>query len=185
MDQMVSSGDRILAAVSGGPDSVVMLHLLNKLKSESSDFLLAVAHLNHLARGIDSNKDADFVLQLGKMLGLETFIDEINVITLNHKTNTSFQETARNVRYEFLNRTLSEWGGNIIALGHNADDQAETLLINMLRGSGLLGLTATPAKKDHFIRPLHDCFRKDIEDYVELCNLEFRSDVTNQKTNYI
>ena len=107
--QMVSSGDRILIAVSGGLDSVVMLHLFNRLKLESSDFSLAIAHLNHLTRGVDSNRDEDFVVQLGKELSLETFVEEIDVSALNHNTNTSFQETARNVRYSFLNRALNKW----------------------------------------------------------------------------
>jgi len=185
ISQMIFPGDRILAAVSGGPDSVVMLHLLNKLKSESSDFFLAIAHLNHLSRGEDSNRDADFVAQLCKKMSLENFIEEIDVATLSHNMNTSYQEAARDVRYSFLNRTLSGWGGNIIALGHNADDQAETMLINILRGSGLLGLAGTPAKKDHFIRPLHNCFRNEIEDYIKIHNLDFCYDVTNHKKNYL
>jgi len=183
--QMVSSGDRILAAVSGGLDSVSMLQLLNKFKSKSSNFSLAIAHLNHLARGEDSNRDAEFVLQLGKTLGVKTFIEEIDVTSLRRNTNTSFQETARNTRYSFLHRTLNEWGGNLISLGHNADDLAETLLINMLRGSGLLGLTGTPPKIDVFIRPLHDCFRTEIESYAKMFDLEYCSDLTNQKKHYL
>ena len=90
MSQMISSGDRVLAAVSGGPDSVVMLNLLNRVKLESSNFFLAIAHLNHLARGADSKRDADFVVQLGKMLCLDTFTEEINVTALKQNMNTFF-----------------------------------------------------------------------------------------------
>jgi len=185
MRELVSSGDRILVAVSGGPDSVAMLHLLNKLKLESLDFCIAIAHLNHLVRGADSKRDADFVEQLGKSLGIDTFVEEIDVIALNSNMKTSFQESARNIRYDFLDRTLKKWEGNVIALGHNADDQAETVLINMLRGSGLLGLTGIPTKRDHFIRPIHNCFRNEIQKYICAHNLEYCSDVTNYEKNYL
>ena len=119
------------------------------------------------------------------MENIETFIEEIDIAALTTNSNTSFQETARNIRYDFLNRTLNKWSGNIISLGHNADDQAETVLINMLRGSGLLGLTGIPSQRDHFIRPLHDCFRNEIEDYAELHELKYCLDVTNHKINYL
>ncbi len=182
---MFSSGDRILVAVSGGQDSVVMLHLLNQLKLEVEDFTIAIAHLNHLARGEDSHNDAGFVRKLGEQLGLETFVEEIDVSALCRKGDSSFQETARNVRYDFLNRTLGEWNGNIISLGHNADDQAETMLINLLRGSGLLGLTGIPSKRGRLIRPLHECFRNEIEEYSKHHNLEFCTDGTNHEKNYL
>ncbi len=185
MDQVISIGDRILVAVSGGPDSVVMLHLLNKLQSGALDFTIAIAHLNHLVRGEDSRKDADFVTLLGEQLGLETFIEEVDVGALCRNGDSSFQETARIARLDFLNRTLKKWRGNIIALGHNADDQAETLLINMLRGSGLLGLTGIPARRDYLIRPLHDCHRDEIENYIEIHDLKFRFDKTNHEKKYL
>ncbi|SVE31258.1 uncharacterized protein METZ01_LOCUS484112, partial [marine metagenome] len=143
LDCVVSSGDRILVAVSGGPDSVVMLNILNRLKTRSPNFSLAIAHLNHLARGVDSDSDAEFVLNMGDELKLRTFIERIDVAALSHGSKISFQETARNLRYDFLNRSLKEWEGDIIALGHNADDQVESIMINMLRGSGLLGLIGT------------------------------------------
>ena len=85
---MISSKNRILVAVSGGSDSVVLLHLLNKLKLRSSSIFLAIAHLNHLARGEDSNRDADFVVKLGEALDLETFVEESNVTLLGKNMNT-------------------------------------------------------------------------------------------------
>lgn len=185
MSNMISSENRILVAVSGGSDSVVLLHLLNKLKLRSSSIFLAIAHLNHLARGEDSNRDADFVVKLGEALGLETFVEESNVTLLGKNMNTSFQESARIIRYDFMQRVLKSWGGDLIALGHNADDQAETVLINLLRGSGLLGLTGIRARRDNFIRPLHDCFRNEIEDYISLHGLEYCLDKTNCENNYL
>ena len=85
MSQVMSSETRVLVAVSGGPDSVVLLHLLNKYKIESPDRALAIAHLNHLSRGVDSNKDSDFVVGLGKTLGIETFVEDVDVALLRSK----------------------------------------------------------------------------------------------------
>ena len=104
INYMVSSRNRILVAVSGGPDSLVLLHLLNKVKLESSNIFIAIAHLNHLSRGADSNKDSDFVAKLGKTLNLETFIEEIDINSLCKSMNTSFQESARIIRYDFMER---------------------------------------------------------------------------------
>jgi tRNA(Ile)-lysidine synthase len=182
---MVSSDSRILVAVSGGPDSVVLLHLFKKISLENSNLKLAVAHLNHLSRGEDSNKDAVFVVELGRKIKLDTFVEEIDVSLLRKNTNTSFQESARLIRYDFLRRIFSQWKGDLIALGHNADDQAETVLINLLRGSGLLGLTGIRAQRDIFIRPLHGCFRSEIDDYISLHDLKFCSDKTNFESKYL
>ena len=139
MSQVMPSETRVLVAVSGGPDSVVLLHLLNKYKIELSSCALAIAHLNHLSRGVDSNKDSDFVVGLGKALGIETFVEDVDVALLSSKKKTSFQEFARIIRYDFLERISKKWCADLIALGHNSDDQAETFLINLLRGSGLRG----------------------------------------------
>ena len=109
--RMVSPGDRVVAAVSGGADSVVMIHLLKEMMVNTPPFELAIAHLNHLTRGEDSRKDAAFVAQLGEKLDLETFIEEIDVAVEKKRMKTSFQEAARIVRYEFLERILKKWGG--------------------------------------------------------------------------
>ena len=184
-DSMISSGNRILVAVSGGPDSVALLHLLNKLKLQSSSIFLAIAHLNHLARGEDSNKDEEFVVTLGKTMNLQTFVEKIDIILLGKTMKTSFQESARIIRYDFMQRVLKSWGGDLIALGHNADDHAETVLINLLRGTGSLGLTGIKAERGNFIRPLRDCFRNEIEDYISVHGLEYCSDKTNCENKYL
>jgi len=182
---MISLGGRVLVAVSGGPDSVVLLHLFKKISLENSNIKLAIAHLNHLSRGEDSNKDSVFVVELGKKIKLDIFVEEIDVSLLRKNINTSFQESARLIRYDFLRRTFNKWKGDLIALGHNADDQAETVLINLLRGSGLLGLTGIRAQRDIFIRPLHGCFRSEIDDYIYVHDLKYRSDETNFESKYL
>jgi tRNA(Ile)-lysidine synthase len=182
---MISLNSRVLVAVSGGPDSIVLLHLFKKLSLENPNIKLAIAHLNHLSRGEDSNKDSVFVVELGKKTKLDTFVEAIDVSLLRKNTNTSFQESARLIRYDFLRRIFSQWKGDLIALGHNADDQAETVLINLLRGSGLLGLTGIPAQRDIFIRPLHGCFRSEIDDYIHAHDLKYCSDETNFENKYL
>jgi len=185
MTQVLNSETRVLVAVSGGPDSVALLHLLNKYKIESSNRVLAIAHLNHLSRGVDSNKDLDFVVGLGKAAGIETFVEKVDVALLSSKKKASFQESARIVRYEFLERISKKWCADLIALGHNSDDQAETFLINLLRGSGLRGLTGIRSRRGSYIRPLCDCSRYEIENYICSQGLQFRLDSSNQEKYYL
>ena len=185
MSQVMPSENRVLVAVSGGPDSVVLLHLLNEYKIELSSCALAIAHLNHLSRGVDSNKDSDFVVGLGKALGIETFVEDVDVALLSSKKKASFQEFARIIRYDFLERISKKWSADLIALGHNSDDQAETFLINLMRGSGLRGLTGTRSRRGNYIRPLCDCSRYEIENYISTQGLQFRLDNSNQEKYYL
>ena len=185
MSQVTPSETRVLVAVSGGPDSVVLLHLLNRYKRESSNRVIAIAHLNHLSRGVDSNKDSDFVVALGKSLGVETFVEDVDVSFLSRKKKTAFQELARIIRYDFLERISKKWRADLIALGHNSDDQAETFLINLLRGSGLRGLTGIRSRRGNYIRPLRDCSRYEIENYISNQGLHFCLDSSNQEKCYL
>ena len=111
-----------------------------------------------------------------EVLGIETFVEDVDVALLSSKKKSSFQESARIIRYEFLERISKKWNANLIALGHNSDDQAETFLINLLRGSGLRGLTGIRSRRGDYIRPLHDCSRYEIENYIATEGLQFRLD---------
>ena len=181
---MVSPGDKVLVAVSGGPDSVCLLHLLKEMQKKIR-FDLSIAHMDHMARGEESAEDARFVDALGKKLGLETFIERVDVRKENETLKTSFQEAGRILRYRFLESILKRIGGTKLALGHTADDQVETLLINLLRGSGLKGLTGMPETRGAVIRPLIDCTRAEIEAYLTGRNLDYRVDSSNAGNKYL
>lgn len=182
--QMISPGDKALVAVSGGTDSVVLLRLL-QLLADDFKLELCLVHLNHKARGADSDKDAEFVSRLGDQLGLETIIESCDVKKEQKTFKTSFQETARILRYRFFESALRKTGGNKVALGHTADDQVETVLMNFLRGSGLKGLAGIPPVRGCFIRPLIECYRAELTDFLNDQGLKFRSDSSNANKNYL
>lgn len=184
VSRMIRPGDRVLVAVSGGVDSVSLLHLLHDLREEFR-FELSLAHLNHMARGKASLEDARFVERLGKELGLTVHVAKINVGEERKNLKTSFQEAGRILRYRFLECTLKSVGGNKLALGHTADDQAETVLMNLLRGTGLKGLAGMSPVRGSIIRPLLECSRAEVEGYLKSRKLEFRSDATNAEKYYL
>lgn len=177
-------GDRVVMALSGGPDSLAMVHLLVGMRDELK-IDLCIGHLNHCSRGDDSDEDERFVLALGESLGVKTFVDKIDVAEERSRFKTSFQETARILRRRFLESALEKFGGNKIALGHVADDQVETVLINLLRGSGLKGLGGMSAVSGRCVRPLLGCFKSEILQYLASKNLAFRVDKSNAKKDYL
>ena len=118
---LVSSGDKIVVGVSGGADSIALLHVLH-LFSTTKNYDLVVAHVNHMTRGGESYVDADFVKDAAEKLGLPFFLKEIDVENKRVQFKKSFQETARLIRYQFFDETLKAVGGNKIALGHSADE---------------------------------------------------------------
>ena len=181
---LVKPAELVLAAVSGGPDSVVMLHILRHLAQEGG-FTLHVAHLNHMFRGDEAAGDADFVRALAEEYGLPVTVEAIDVPAYNATAGLSAQAAAREVRYGFLQKVARQIGASKIALAHHADDQAETILINFLRGAGTGGLRGiTPVRDDLFIRPLLTVRRAAIEAYCRKLELPFRTDSSNAKPVY-
>jgi len=132
-------GDGVVVGVSGGPDSLCLLHVLRRLREEYR-LRLHVAHLHHGARGADADADAEFVAALAAEWGLPVTIEKQDVPALAHAHKLAFEEAARRLRYAFLARVAGEIGAHKIAVGHNADDQAETVLMHFLRGAGPAGL---------------------------------------------
>lgn len=183
---LIASGDRILVAVSGGVDSVVLLRILSKLQSEL-EIELGVAHLDHQMRD-DSHEDRVFVEGLALELGVPCFSEAVDVPAFIEREKRSPEEAARNARYRFFENVASNWGSSKIAVAHNLDDRAETLLLNLLRGSGLDGLSGIPAIRDlgsaKLIRPLFECSREQIELHAKSNNWAYRIDPTNSDPKY-
>lgn len=187
---LIRRKETVLAAVSGGPDSVCMLHILKELNTmEEFSWNLIVAHVNHRLRGKESDEDEKFVKNLAKKLGLPFISVRVNVRKLMGGKKSSPEETARKARYKALRELALREKAQKIALGHTFDDQAETILFRIVRGTGLRGLRGIPAirmvsrKEDLFIvRPLIEVERKEVEEYLKEHNCEFRLDPTNVDT---
>ncbi|MBT4258732.1 MAG: tRNA lysidine(34) synthetase TilS [Nitrospina sp.] len=180
--ELITPGDKVLVAVSGGADSLALIYLLEKFSKELS-YNLFVAHLNHLARGKESDQDEKFVEKVARKLSLPIFIDKIDI--RNSSLKYSFQESARILRYQFLEKTLKSIKGNKIALGHTADDNIETVLMNLLRGTGLRGLSGIPETIGNVIRPLLYFTRPKLEEFLGDHNIAYRTDSSNSDTKYL
>ncbi len=181
--QMVDKGSRVLVAFSGGPDSLALLCAFLAIKEEWG-LELACAHLDHGLRGEASRQDADWA---------EDFCRKQNVIFFRGywpghrevKAGQSPEAAARQARRRFLGQTLQKWGGQVIALGHHRDDQAETVLIHMINGAGLRGLGGIWPVRLPYIRPLLEISRREILDYIAELGLEPRQDSSNEDQAYL
>lgn len=181
--QLIEPGDKIVVAVSGGPDSIALLHGLWVLRNEYS-LTLYVCHLNHMLRGEESDGDAEYVKEISDKLGLESFIFSEDIEAFSKKIKMSFEEAAREARYKLFDYVMEVTKSSKIAIAQNMNDQAETVLMRLARGSGLEGLTAIKHKRDKIIRPLLDVPRDKIEKYCEENELITRTDHTNFETTY-
>jgi tRNA(Ile)-lysidine synthase len=184
LNGLIASGDKVLVGVSGGADSITLLHVLHRF-SQIRNYNLIVAHINHMARGKDSDIDAGFVESVAENLKLPFYLKKIDIGVERLKLKTSFQDAARIIRYQFFEETLQSVGGDRIALGHTADDQVETILVNIVRGTGLKGLAGIPQVRDCIIRPLLEFCRKDLEIYLKENDISFREDSSNSDKKYL
>lgn len=186
--KMLSPGDTVLVGVSGGPDSMALLYLLLDIREEYG-VTLKIAHLNHGFRQ-EAVQEAEFVVKMASSLGLEAIIRTIDVPAVKEREGLSAQEAARSVRYAFFEETARNTGSNKVALAHTSDDQAETVLMRLLRGAGPLGLSGIPPVRETgvpgtIIRPLIDCSRKEVEGYISEKNIPFVTDSSNLKMDYL
>jgi tRNA(Ile)-lysidine synthase len=180
---LLDPGDRVVVAVSGGPDSVCLLSVLHVLSAELK-ISLRVAHLDHMFRGKESEEEAHFVGNLAKNLGLPATVEHIDVPAFCRERGLSPQAGAREVRYSFLQRVAQAAGAARIATGHTATDQAETFLMRLLRGAGVSGLSAIPPVRDNIIRPLIDTTRAEVLEYLRSAGIAFVTDPSNAKPLY-
>lgn len=181
--EMLSEGDRVLAAVSGGADSVVMLHLLVEL-SEEMGLGVIVAHMDHALRAQESRRDHDFVRALARRLGLEFVSRRLSKGELKGG-GASLQEAARLKRYAFLEEAAGKCKAGAVALGHTMDDQAETVLMRLMKGSSLAGLAGIPPKRGIFVRPLINSSRSSVEEYAKERAISFVTDSSNLTVKYL
>jgi tRNA(Ile)-lysidine synthase len=156
---LIPPGEDVVVGVSGGPDSLCLLHALYQLR-ETMDLDLHVAHLDHAARGAASEQDAQFVQSVAEAWGLPVTVERRDIPALADEHGLAFEETARRVRYAFMDRVAQRVGASRIAVGHNADDQAETVLMHIVRGSGLSGLRGmlplTPLRSYRLLGPFEE-----------------------------
>ncbi len=182
--RLLAPGDRVVVGVSGGPDSLALLHALLAFAPEYR-LVLWVAHLNHMFRGQAAAEDAEYVRALAERLGLGVTVEAVDVPKLIAATGLSPEEAARQARYDFLHRVADKVGANRIAVGQNRDDQAETILLNLLRGAGAEGLAGMdPGRDSIVIRPLLAVPRSEIEAYCASLGLTPRIDATNSEPIY-
>ena len=174
---LLEKGDSVIVALSGGADSVTLLHILLALKDEFSLTVYA-AHLNHNLRGEESYRDENFVTELCRDWGVELFKKSENVSKRAKELGISDELCGRNLRYEFF-AELSEKLCAKVATAHTLSDCEETMLYNISRGTSLHGLCSIPAKRGNIIRPLIDLNRKDIEEYISAHGLDYVEDSTN------
>ena len=178
-------GDRVIVAVSGGADSVALLHLFLEIR-ERYDLALSIGHYNHKLRGFESDTDEEFVRELADRYHLDCFTRSAvpNERSLNPKGN--LENWARTRRYEFFQQLADLHGIKRIALGHTMNDQAETVLMRLIRGSGTAGLAAIPVvRQEIFVRPLLDVYREEILDYLTANQLDWREDSSNSEGKYL
>lgn len=181
---MLCENDKVIVAVSGGPDSICLLHILYSIR-EKFNLKLYAAHVNHCLRGEEADKDEEYVKEFCKKLGIECFAKRVDINKLAEERGLSSESAGRESRYEFFDELLKKLNAQKIALAHNANDQAETVLMRIIRGTGMEGLTGIkPIRGNIFIRPLINIKREYIEKYCMENNLLPRIDKTNLESIY-
>lgn len=185
---LLRSGETILVGVSGGPDSVALTLCLQKLATQFNLKLILV-HINHGLRGREADKDEKFVRKLAARLGLRLICRRINVISAQRRYQTSIEATARILRYRTFVALAKKLKASAVALGHHQNDLAETMLLHLLRGTGMSGLAGFSAKVTfdgiRFIRPFYDVSREDIMDFLVRQSAEFRLDSSNLDRHFL
>jgi len=171
---------KLLIAISGGIDSVVLTHLCDQLHLN-----IALAHCNFNLRGTESDMDEDFVLQLAEDLNLEVFVQRFDTEKYAKDNKRSIQMAARELRYDWFRNLSEQLGFDFVLTAHHADDNLETVLINFTRGTGLEGLTGIPEVNDTFVRPLLPFSSDDIAAYAKTYHIKWRDDSSNKSVKYL
>ena len=185
---LIENGDKIVLGVSGGPDSLSMLNILNNIKNNPENnlnFEIYVAHINHMIRE-EAESEEEFVKEFCKKINVEFYSKRINAIEYANNNKMSTEEAGRVIRYDFFDEILKKTNSNKIAIAHNLNDKTETVLIHILRGSGMNGLIGIkPKRENKYIRPLIDITRDEIEKYCEDNKLNPCIDKSNFENIYL
>jgi tRNA(Ile)-lysidine synthase len=176
---MVPKDGRVVVALSGGPDSVGLVHLLREAAVEGAFSVAALAHFNHQLRGAESDADEVFCRELAAGLDLPFEVGRADVRSAAEREGRSIEDTARSLRYAFLHTVAQHRGASAIAVGHTRDDQAETFLLRLIRGAGTRGLGGIRPKAGLVVRPMIDISRRDLRAFVEERRLAYREDASN------
>ena len=181
---LIEPADTVLVAVSGGPDSMCLLNILLKLKEKLKIRKIMVAHVNHMLR-VEAEEETKYVQKFCNEKNIEVYIKYVNIKEISVKNKISEELAGRQERYNYFEEIAQKAGANKIAIAHNYNDNAETVMMHILRGSGVTGLCGINAKRDKYIRPLIKCDRKEIEAYCEANNLKPKHDKSNDENIYV
>lgn len=182
-NKLIESNDKLLLALSGGADSVFALTFLAKFRNKYNIRICAL-HINHSLRGDESDGDEKFCWKLCDDLNIEFYSEKIDVKSIAENEKLSIEEAARNIRYKKLEEYLKISNSDKIVTAHNLDDNTETVLLNLFRGTGLKGLSGIPVKRDVIIRPFLSTGKSEIIEYLNENNIEFRVDSTNKQSEF-
>lgn len=183
---MIENGEKVVLAVSGGPDSICMLDILKDIKNDEKidmNFEIVVAHVNHMIRK-EAEEDEKYVKKYCEENQIEFYSKSIDVQKMANNNKIGVEEAGRKARYNFFDEILEKTDAQKIAIAHNKNDKVETVLMHILRGSGISGLKGIEAKRGKYIRPLIECERNEIEEYCTEKNLQPRIDKTNFENEY-
>ncbi len=180
---MLQKNDVVVIGISGGADSVSLFHFLYEIRKEYSLKLVGV-HIHHGIRGQEADRDAEYVRELCNKYNVDFELFKYDIHSEAKKMKLTDEEAGRKIRYEVFNSVLEKYGSGKIAVAHNMNDQAETLLMRICRGTGLKGLTGILPVRDNIIRPLIECSRESIEEYCEINHLQYQKDYTNEMDIY-
>lgn len=180
---LIEDGDKIVLGVSGGPDSMCMLNILNELAKKNDSIMLVVAHINHMIRE-EAKADEKYVQEYCEKNNIEFYSKSIDVVKYANNSKIGTEEAGRIARYDFFEEIANKTDANKIAIAHNKNDKVETIIMNALRGSGVSGLKGIEPKRGKYIRPIIECNRSEIEQYCEEKNLNPRIDKTNFENIY-
>lgn len=182
--KLINSKDKIIVGVSGGPDSIFLLNILHKLKDEKIiDFEIEVAHINHMIRE-QAADDEKMVREISNDMGYRCHVLKANIPIKAKEQKISEEECGRNIRYEFFEKLLKERKANKIAVAHNQTDNAETVLMNFIRGTGINGLSGMDYIYGNIIRPMLNIKKQKIIEFLEKHNICYAIDITNNENKY-